>query len=113
MKMSKKIVIILRKPPHGSLFPAEGLRVAVAVSASDTKVVSIEDSVYAFLREADMTLYKHHLDFLRETEVPVIVDKHSLERRGLTEEDLVDAVTLKEHSKVLNIMAEADATLTF
>jgi sulfur relay (sulfurtransferase) DsrF/TusC family protein len=111
--MSKKIVIILRKPPHGSLFPAEGLRVAVAVSASETSVVSIADSVYAFLKEADMTLYKHHLDFLKETEVPVFIDKDSLEERGLTTKDVVDAAIVKERSEILNRIAEADATLTF
>lgn len=111
--MSKKIVVILRKPPHGSLFPAEGLRVAVAVSASETQVVSIEDSVYAFLKEADMTLYKHHLDFLEETEIPVLVDRDLLEERGLTEGDLVGAVTVKDHNEILNVIAAADATLTF
>ena len=111
--MSKKIVVILRKPPHGSLYPAEGLRVAVAVSASETKVVSIGDSVYAFLKETDMTLYKHHLAFLTETEIPVLIDKDSLETRGLTQGSLVDGVKIEEHSVILNTMAEADATLTF
>jgi sulfur relay (sulfurtransferase) DsrF/TusC family protein len=111
--MSKNIVVILRKPPHGSLYPAEGLRVAVAISASDTNVVSIEDSVYAFLKEADMTLYKHHLDFLKETEVSVFIDKDSLEERGLTARDLVGAVIVKERSEILNTIAKADATLTF
>ena len=111
--MSKKIVILLKKPPHGSLFPAEGLRVAVAVSASETSVVSIGDSTYAFLKEADMTLYGHHLGFLKEAEVPVLIDRDSLEERGLTEEDLVETVTVREHSEILNVIAEADATLTF
>ncbi|MCK4434351.1 DsrE family protein [Candidatus Bathyarchaeota archaeon] len=111
--MSKNIVVILRKPPHGSLYPAEGLRVAVAVSASETTVVSIGDSVYAFLKETDMTLYKHHLGFLKETEIPVLIDKDSMEKRGLTEGDLVDAVTVKGHSEILSTIAEADATLTF
>jgi sulfur relay (sulfurtransferase) DsrF/TusC family protein len=111
--MSKNIVVILRKPPHGSLYPAEGLRVAVAISASETNVVSIEDSVYAFLKEADMTLYKHHLDFLKETEVPVFIDKDSLEERGLMAKDLVDAVIVKERSEILSTIAEADATLAF
>jgi len=111
--MSKKIVVILRKPPHGTLFPAEGLRVAVAISASDTKVVSIGDSVYAFLKGTDMTLYKHHLDFLKETEIPVLIDKDSMEGRELTEGDLVEGVTVKERNEILNVIAEADATLTF
>jgi len=111
--MSKKIVVILKKPPHGSLYPAEGLRVAVAVSASDTKVVSIGDSVYAFLKDVDMALYKHHLDFLKESEIPVLIDKDSLETRGLTEGNLVNDVTVEEHSDILKTIANADATLTF
>jgi sulfur relay (sulfurtransferase) DsrF/TusC family protein len=111
--MAKKIVILLRKPPHGSLFPAEGLRVAVAVSASEAKVVAIEDSIYAFVKEADMTLYKHHLDFLKEAEIPVLIDNDSLEARGLAKKDLVETVVIEEHSKILDTIAEADATLTF
>ena len=117
--MSKKIVVILRKPPHGSLFPAEGLRVAVAVSTSDTTVVSIGDSVYAFLKEADMALYKRHLDFLSrpmlEEAKPLLVhiDKDSLLERGLTQEDLVEGVTVREHGEILKIIGDADVTLTF
>ena len=111
--MSKKILIILRKPPHGSLYPAEGLRVAVAVSASETTVASIGDSVYAFVKETDMTLYKHHLDFLAETEIPVLIDKDALETRGLTQEDLASGVTVKDHSEIIKTIAEADATLVF
>ena len=111
--MSKKIVIILRKPPHGSLYPAEGLRVAVAVSASDTKVVSIEDSTYAFLKGADMTLYKHHIDFLEDAEIPVLIDEESLDKRGLEKKDLMHSITTKKHSEIIRIIANADATLTF
>jgi sulfur relay (sulfurtransferase) DsrF/TusC family protein len=81
--MPKKIVAILRKPPHGSLFPAEGLRIAVAVSTSETTVVTIEDGIYAFLKETDMTLYRQHLDFLKESEIPVLIDRDSLEERGV------------------------------
>ena len=86
---------------------------AVAVSASEPKVVSIEDSIYAFLKKSDMTLYKHHLDFLKEVEIPVLIDKTSLFERGLTEENLVDGVTITEHKEILIIISEANVTLTF
>ncbi|MFP3984743.1 MAG: DsrE family protein [Candidatus Bathyarchaeia archaeon] len=111
--MSKKIVVILKKPPHGSLFPAEGLRVAVAVSASEAKVVSLGDSVYAFLKGTDMTLYKHHLDFLKETEIPILIDKDSLIEYGLTEDDLINNVKVEERNEILNMIADADAIITF
>ncbi|MGQ9623947.1 MAG: DsrE family protein [Candidatus Bathycorpusculaceae bacterium] len=117
--MPKKIVIILRKPPHGSLFPAEGLRAAVAVSTMDTKVVAIGDGVLAFLKETDMTLYKRHMEFLSrpmlEDAKPLLVhiDKASLLERGLTEEDLAEGVTVTEHDEILKMIADADVTLTF
>jgi sulfur relay (sulfurtransferase) DsrF/TusC family protein len=111
--MEKKIVVILRKPPHGTLYPAEGLRVAVALSVSEPKVISIGDSVYAFLQEVDMSLYKHHIDFLSEIEIPILIDKDSLEERGLIKGDLVDGVTVKERKQILSTIATADATLTF
>lgn len=86
---------------------------AVAVSASDAKVVCIEDSVYAFLKETDMTLYNHHLNFLTECEIPVLVDKNSLDERGLTKNDLLECVTVVEHAQIIEELASADATLTF
>lgn len=111
--MEKNIVVILKKPPHGSLFPAEGLRVAVAASASALQVVGIGDSVYAFLKEADMALYQKHLEFLTEIGIPVLLDKGSMDERGLVEDDLVEDVTVTEHSEILRILSEADVTLTF
>jgi sulfur relay (sulfurtransferase) DsrF/TusC family protein len=111
--MDKQIVVILRKPPHGSLFTAEGLRVAVAISGSEPTIIALGDSTYAFLKDADMTLYKHHLDFLQELEIPILLDKDALLERGLREENLLKGVTITEHRDLLPIIAEADATLTF
>ncbi len=111
--MAKKIVVIIRKPPHGTLYPAEGLRVAVAVSTSEATVVTLGDGVYTFLKETDKTLYQRHLDFLKDAEIPIIIDKESLEERGLKSENLIEQVTVKEREEVLKILAEADVTLTF
>jgi len=33
MAEEKNVVILLRQPPHGTLYPVEGLRMTVAVSA--------------------------------------------------------------------------------
>lgn len=112
--MIEKIVVLLRKPPHGSMFVAEGLRVAVAVSGRlETTVVSIEDSVYAFLKNVDAALYKKHLDFLKECEIPVLVDEDSLIKRGLTKDDLSEGVEIKDHCEILNVISEAGATVTY
>jgi len=50
---------------------------------------------------------------LDEVVLPVFIDKSSLVERGLTEGDLMEGMTVKEHSEILNIITEADATITF
>lgn len=112
--MFEKIVVILRNPPHGSTFAAEGLRAAVAISGRlETTVVSIGDSVYAFLKNVDATIYKKHMDFLKEIEVPILVDEASLKDRELTQEDLLDSVEMRKHGEILNLLSEADASVSF
>jgi sulfur relay (sulfurtransferase) DsrF/TusC family protein len=111
--MEKQIVVILRKPPQGSLYTAEGLRVAVAVSASEPTIIALEDSIYAFLKDADMTLYKHHFDFLQELDISVLIDHAALLERGLDQEHLIEGVSITKHRDLLRIIAKADTTLTF
>ena len=49
MSEEKNIVILLRQPPHGTLYPVEGLRMSVAVSADfDPITIAINDGVYTF-----------------------------------------------------------------
>ncbi|MGQ9530684.1 MAG: DsrE family protein [Candidatus Bathycorpusculaceae bacterium] len=43
----------------------------------------------------------------------VHIDKASLLERGLTEEDLAEGVRVTEHEEILEMIAEADVTLTF
>ena len=38
MSEEKNVVILLRQPPHGTLYPVEGLRMTVAVSADFTRL---------------------------------------------------------------------------
>ena len=50
---------------------------------------------------------------IQKIEIPVLIDKDSMEDRGLSEGDLVNGVTVKEHREILSVISEADATLTF
>ncbi len=114
MSEEKEVVILLRQPPHGTLYPVEGLRMSVAVSADfDPITVAINDGVYAFLKDVDKTMYSMHIDFLKNIDLDIYVDKKSLDDRGLTKEDLIEQVDVKEHGEILKMIENSTVTIPF
>ena len=114
MSEEKNIVILLRQPPHGTLYPVEGLRMTVAVSADfDPITVVINDAVFAFIKDVDKTMYSMHIEFIRNIDLDILIDKKSLDERGLTKDDLIDKVEIKEHQEILDIIANSTVTIPF
>jgi tRNA 2-thiouridine synthesizing protein C len=114
MSEEKNVVILLRQPPHGTLYPVEGLRMSVAVSADFEPItIAINDGVYTFLKNVDKTMYSMHINFLKDIDLEIYVDKKSLDERGLTEEDLIESVEIKEHDEILKVLAGSTVTIPF
>ncbi len=114
MSEEKEIVILLRQPPHGTLYPVEGLRMSVAVSADfDPITIAINDGVYTFIKDTDKKMYSMHIDFLKNIDLDIYVDKKSLDERGLTKEDLIEQVEVKEHGEILKIIENSTVTIPF
>ncbi|MHA1338852.1 MAG: DsrE family protein [Promethearchaeota archaeon] len=114
MSEEKNVVIILRQPPHGTLFPVEGLRMGVAVSADfEPIIIALNDGVFTFLKDVDKTMYQMHMDFLKDIDIDIIIDKKSLDERKISKEDLIDGVIVKEHEDILKILAECDVAIPF
>lgn len=114
MSEEKNVVILLKQPPHGTLYPVEGLRMSVAVCGDFEPItLVINDAVYAFIKDVDKTMYQPHIDFLTGIDLEIIVDKKSLEARDLSKDDLVDQVIVKEHDEILKILAKCDVTIPF
>ncbi len=114
MAEEKNVVILLRQPPHGTLYPVEGLRMTVAVSADfDPITIAINDAVYTFIKDVDKTMYSMHIDFIRNIDLDIFIDKKSLDERGLTKDDLIDKVEVKEHGEILNMIADSTVTIPF
>lgn len=110
----KNVVIVLRQPPHGTLYPVEGLRMSVAVCADFEPItLVINDAVFAFIKDVDKTMYQPHMDFLGEIDLEIIVDKKCLDERGLSKDDLVEQVIVKEHDEILKILTECDVAIPF
>jgi tRNA 2-thiouridine synthesizing protein C len=113
MMEDKNVILILRTPPHGTLYPAECLRLGVAISAIDPTIIAVDDGVYSYLKEADKGVYQQHIDFLTEIEIPLLVDKKSLDERGLSKDDLIDNVEIVDYDEVKEKMLAGDLTITF
>ena len=114
MAEEKNVVILLRQPPHGTLYPVEGLRMSVAVSADfDPITIAINDGVYTFLKDTDKTMYSMHIEFLKNIGLDIYVDKTSLNERGLTKDDLVEDVEVKEHGEILKLIENSTVTIPF
>ncbi|MBD3350605.1 MAG: hypothetical protein GF364_03870 [Candidatus Lokiarchaeota archaeon] len=114
MSEEKKIAIILRQPPHGTLYPVEGLRMTVALSGDMEPItIVMGDGVYAFLKKTDRSMYQMHYDFIKDIELDVIVDKKCIANYGISTEDLVDGLQIKEHEEVLKIITSMDTVIAF
>jgi len=114
MSEEKNVVILLRQPPHGTLYPVEGLRMTVAVSADFEPItIAINEAVYAFIKEVDKTMYSMHIDFIKDIDLDIFIDKKSLDELGLTKDDLIDQVAVKEHDEILKIIADSTVTIPF
>ncbi|MBF0182945.1 MAG: DsrE family protein [Magnetococcales bacterium] len=93
----KKIMFTVRKPPHGSIYVYEGLEVKLIMAAydADISVVFMDDGVFAVKRGQDtkelgIKGFEATYGALVDYEIQkVFVDRHSMESRGMTEDDLV------------------------
>lgn len=93
----KKIMFTVRKAPHGTIYVYEGLEVKLIMAAydADISVVFMDDGVYALkkgqdTRELGIKGFAATYGALVDYEIQkVFVDRHSMEIRGMTEEDLL------------------------
>jgi sulfur relay (sulfurtransferase) DsrF/TusC family protein len=87
---------------------------SVAVSADfDPITIAINDGVYTFIKDVDKTMYSMHIDFLKNIDLDIFVDKKSLEERGLSKDDLIEEVEVKEHNEILKMLADSTVTIPF
>lgn len=120
-EVQKKFLFVMRKPPHGSIYPYEGLEVILIVAAYEQilNALFMDDGVLVLkkgqetegigVKEFSKT-YKVLEDYGVEN---LWVDKDSMEARGLTADDLITDVTVIESGKIKTILQEQDIILPF
>lgn len=117
----KRVAIVMRKAPYGSVYSAEGIRaiMGLGVFEMDVQVLFLDDGVYAMVKgqdpEAlDMKPLGAAFAMLPEFDVTdFYVHEPSLQERGLTTEDLVMDVKLVDDGALADILASCDAVMPF
>ncbi|NTU53636.1 MAG: sulfurtransferase complex subunit TusC [Chlorobiaceae bacterium] len=115
----RKIMHVMRRAPHGSIYSYEGLEMILIMAAyeQDLSVVFIGDGVYALKKDQDTTgigikgFSKTFMALDGYDVEKLFVDRASLEERGLTEDDLVVDVEVMEASEIGRLMTEQDVVI--
>ncbi len=128
----KKIMCTMRRAPHGSIYVQEGLEAALIVAAygAEVSLVFMDDGVFALKRGQDTEElgtkgFAAAYGALMDHDIQcVLVDRHAMKVRGMTEADLLsigqDAETgelrwprVVEAGEIAALMAEQHSILSF
>lgn len=118
----KKVLILFRKAPYGSVYTAEGFRTAVALGTFEVEfeIGLAGDGVYFALKGQDpsaLDMKPLVEGFPALAEDPHIkgffIDKDSLVERGLKESDLAREFTMLDRAAFGQKLAEFDVILPF
>jgi tRNA 2-thiouridine synthesizing protein C len=102
MGTRKRILVINRKPPHGTIYALESLEIALIASAfdQDVSLAFFDDGVYQLVKNQDTRAietknfsptYRALADYEVKT---LLVERESLEARGLGPDDLIVPVEI-------------------
>lgn len=113
----KKIMHVVRRAPHGTIYSYEALETVLIMAAYDQDVCMafIDDGVYTLKKDQDtseLEIKGYMKTFMALDDYDVenlYVDRQSLEERGLTEDDLIVDVQVLESADIGKLMAEQDA----
>ena len=115
----KKIMHVMRRAPHGSIYTYEGLEMVLIMAAfeQDLSVAFIDDGVYALLKTQDTTdiNIKGFVKTFRALDgydvEKLYVDKQSMEERSLTPDDFIVDVEVLESAAIGKLMSEQDCII--
>lgn len=119
--MPKRILLVVKSPPYGSVLATECFRVATAMIAMDVlpQILFIDDGVYCLVKEqnpeqAGFQSFHERLKTLADL-TELYVAEESLHKRNLKKTDLDRNYNLKTVSirEVTKLFLENETAITF
>lgn len=115
----RKILIIGRRAPYGSIFTVEGLLAAMAMTSMDlpTDLVLVDDGVYCAFKKQGPDGIGHQsiqnaLEGASEFDVNLYVSESSVQERKIDRAKLISAKFVNDEA-LTRMVKEADAIMTF
>jgi tRNA 2-thiouridine synthesizing protein C len=116
----KRILVVNRRAPHGTIYALESLEVVLIASAfdQDVSVAFLDDGVYQLVKQQDTRAigtknFSATFRALADYEVKTLyVERESLFARGLAESDLLVPVALLSAAELTARLAEYDVLLS-
>jgi tRNA 2-thiouridine synthesizing protein C len=117
----KKIMVVNRKAPYGTVYALESLEVVLIAAAfdQDVSLVFMDDGVYQLKKGHDskgieMKNFQPTYRALDDYDVnKLYVEKEALETRGLCAEDMCVPVEVLTAAEIGKLMEEQDVLLSF
>jgi len=116
-----KMMFVMRKAPHGSIYIQEGLEVILIMAAYeyDICVLFMDDGVFAVKKE-QQTAELGMKDFSKTFRAlggmdieKLYVHKDSMEARGLTQDDFIVETEVLTSEEIAKMIEEQDVLLPF
>ena len=120
-KEKSKIMFLMRKAAHGSIYAYEGLEAILIMGAfeQEISVAFIDDGVFVLKKEQDtkplgVKEFSRTFKTLEDFDITnIYADRESLEQRGLTAHDLIIPVKVMEAGEIAKLMEGQDVLLPF
>ncbi len=117
----KKFMFVNRTAPYGTVYALESLEVVLISAAfeQDACILFVDDGVYQLKKgqNTDALGMKNFSPTYRALEMydveKLYVDKESMEARGLTEDDFIVDVEVKNSAEILSMMEDMDMVLSY
>ncbi len=117
----KKFLYINRRAPHGTIYAHEALEVVLIGAAfeQDVSLAFIDDGVFQLKKDQDTSDIhtKNFSKIYKALEMydveKLFVEKESLEKRGLTEDDLSVDVKVINSSEMKKLITDSEVMFNF
>lgn len=115
----KKVAVVLRRPPMGTAKDSEGLRMSVGLTLSENEVtvVLVDSAAWVAVAMSPQAVqggeFQKPLDTLRMLKMRVWVEEESLERFGVTREELLPGLEVVCRKEIESELAASEAVICF
>lgn len=117
--MAKKVLILAKSAPYGTVFSVEGFLAAMAIASMDipTNLVLLDEGIYCGLKDQKPEGIGHQpiseaFGSASQFNIDLFIHKESMEKLNVKKDKMIEG-ELVDSEKLKGLVKEADAIITF